>query len=417
MKIESLEQHVQSAAAIRYRARLQPAGGPGDKVFPPTYEGGRYAEERRRIDGQLIDCVHLDSVQSQANRMEEALLEAVREERITLPLVEVDFPAKAEVLQAGLEPDSEEWRALEDLKSVGVITSLDAPHRLAYAIIRDSYLNAVRYPQTPEAQRWIGSGQADATGLFSEGPNALVFGIWFNPTGGAGNKGNMGTKFQRVIVSELVGINCSKGSKCALRIDPVSIESNAGPLYWVDEETGEWTLDAKGPDGQARAKVGGKGRPSEVVHGNIPTALNTETGGVTVDYALQTTVLSLAALRKLHFPVAGKAHTDAAARTVLAALGLAAAVLSNARGASLRSRCDLVPEPDGASWEVVKADGTTESFTLTPDEACTLLNDAVAKAKKAGLPWREKPLTLLPSDGLAELVKRSRQLTSQKKGE
>ena len=129
MKIESLEQHVQSAAAIRYRARLQPAGGPGDKVFPPTYEGGRYAEERRRIDGQLIDCVHLDSVQSQANRMEEALLEAVREERITLPLVEVDFPAKAEVLQAGLEPDSEEWRALEDLKSVGVITSLDAPHR------------------------------------------------------------------------------------------------------------------------------------------------------------------------------------------------------------------------------------------------------------------------------------------------
>jgi CRISPR-associated protein Csb1 len=36
-----------SAAAFRLRLRLEPAGGPGDKVFPPTYEGGRYATEER----------------------------------------------------------------------------------------------------------------------------------------------------------------------------------------------------------------------------------------------------------------------------------------------------------------------------------------------------------------------------------
>lgn len=36
-----------TAAAFRCVTEYQPAGGPGDKVFPPTYEGGKYAEEER----------------------------------------------------------------------------------------------------------------------------------------------------------------------------------------------------------------------------------------------------------------------------------------------------------------------------------------------------------------------------------
>lgn len=35
------------APAIRCRSRLQPAGGPGTKVFPPTHAGGVYAMEKR----------------------------------------------------------------------------------------------------------------------------------------------------------------------------------------------------------------------------------------------------------------------------------------------------------------------------------------------------------------------------------
>lgn len=38
-----------TAAAFRCRRTLQPAGGPGDKVFPPTYAGAVYAVEERRI--------------------------------------------------------------------------------------------------------------------------------------------------------------------------------------------------------------------------------------------------------------------------------------------------------------------------------------------------------------------------------
>lgn len=71
-----------TAAAFRCRRRLQPAGGTGDKGFPPTYAGAVYAVEERRVrdaDGaeSVVPCVLLDSVQSQANRMEEALQEAV----------------------------------------------------------------------------------------------------------------------------------------------------------------------------------------------------------------------------------------------------------------------------------------------------------------------------------------------------
>ena len=40
-----------SAAAFRCRRRLQPGGGEGDKVFPPTFAGAVYAMERRKLAG------------------------------------------------------------------------------------------------------------------------------------------------------------------------------------------------------------------------------------------------------------------------------------------------------------------------------------------------------------------------------
>ena len=57
-------------------------GGAGDKVFPPTYavaEGAenKYAIEERRMPGtgEIVRSVVLDSVASQANRFELALLD------------------------------------------------------------------------------------------------------------------------------------------------------------------------------------------------------------------------------------------------------------------------------------------------------------------------------------------------------
>jgi CRISPR-associated protein Csb1 len=128
LSLEELKQAVTgTAAAFRCVTEYPPVGGSGDKVFPPTYQGGRYAVEKRRLPGESepVVCVLLDSVQSQANRMEMALLEMWERKQIPLPVVAVDF-------------------ADCGLPKVLRITSLEAPHRIADALLRDSFLDASR---------------------------------------------------------------------------------------------------------------------------------------------------------------------------------------------------------------------------------------------------------------------------------
>jgi CRISPR-associated protein Csb1 len=64
MDLEKLRSAVISnAAAFRRITRLLPAGGLGSKVFPPTYSGGVYAQEKRRLaDDKIVNTVLLDSV-------------------------------------------------------------------------------------------------------------------------------------------------------------------------------------------------------------------------------------------------------------------------------------------------------------------------------------------------------------------
>src|SRR5690606_11882499 len=95
-------------------------------------------------------------------------------------------------------------------------------------------------------------------------------------------------------------------------------------------------------------------------------------GGVTMSYALQTSVLSLAQLRRLRFPTADgqrDAQRDAAARTVLAALGLAAVALSRQSGCDLRSRCVLVPADDDSRLELVANASDVQALRLSADDA------------------------------------------------
>jgi len=77
---EALARH----AAFRRVRRLQPVGGVGDKIFPPTYPAARQNDpprhvfERRRVDGREAWCVLVDSVQSQAvGELEEVIISEV----------------------------------------------------------------------------------------------------------------------------------------------------------------------------------------------------------------------------------------------------------------------------------------------------------------------------------------------------
>ncbi len=401
------------AVAIRGTATLEPAGGPGDKVFPPSHSvdknerkpGAKYAFEKRRIDGRDVDCVLIDSVQSQANRMEEALQMLWADKRIALPVITVDFSVAA--------PD------------VGVVTSLTAPHRVADALLRDSLDAEGKLFRLSEIGRSFTDATAkNAAPLFKVCPTGLVFGLWDS----TGPKGGKGAKFARTVISEIVGLDAVCGAKTASRIDPAGIETASGVLYIKKHDPiapmKTWTLDPAEAqlDGKEPLKWGskldkngkwkqGSGKPSEANHSNIPPTIDTLAGGVTIDSASHTVVLSLAALRKLSFGVG-----DVEARTLLAALALLGVLAAESRGHDLRSRCLLVPKEGKAlKLQMVRRDGKSEDVSLDLDGAVALFNAAVAALPEA-LRFSTKPgeplATLTPSPKLADLVKKSRELAA-----
>ncbi len=371
-------------AAIRRTRRLQPAGGPGDKILPPTYppdQSGkppRHVYEQRRVDGELKDCVLLDSVASQANRLEEVLVSAVREDGLALPMLEVDF-------------------AGTDIADLGRISAMEAPHRVFDAIIRDS-----RHEGTPFGDSALGKALKQArtdraTTMLENAPAALLFGAW-NSTG---EGGGLGAKFPRCITSEIVGIDAAQGQTVGSRLDPLGTSRDV--TVYVDENR-NWALDPKDLDTKNPRQV----RPSEINHSNVMPSV--EPRGVTLDHARHSAVLTLAGLRRLRFPDNDGAHTaerDRAGRAVLAAMGLLALTRQDRAGYALRSRCDLVPEEPG-TFELVRRDGSVEPLDLDADSARTLYDDAVAEARRAGFAWSPNPVRLTPEDRLVELVRKSR---------
>src|ERR1035437_5376043 len=277
-------------AAIRRVTRMEALG---EKTFPPTYEGGEYATEQRQVrnaDGtvQTVETVLLDSVQSQANRMEMALLRAYDNGRLKMPLLAVDFKGD------GSDPI---------LAEIGRLTALEAPHRMCDAIFRDALYEGQPFRTVGLGERLNAAKPANATVVFELCPTALIFGFWDS----TGPRGGLGAKVQRALVSEIVGYQTTKeGKRPASRIDPLQIENNV-EIY--AKQGGGWTCNPT----EARTDTTGQAvrlKPSEINHGNVTPSFRHEDkakksvlnhGGVTLAYAEQQTVLSLAALRRLRF--------------------------------------------------------------------------------------------------------------------
>jgi len=332
--------------------------------------------------------------------MELALQEAVDAGQARLPLVEVDFSEHDPT--GDLEADLEAKRLID---AVGKITSLQVPHRLADAILRDSELDGrpFRHSETGKALNTV--SLANATPLFELCPTALLFGMWDS----TGPKGGLGPKFERAVVSEIVGIGAEVGDLLrGVRRDPLEVRAAVKVEKNVD---GSWVV--------TDPKTKGAVSPSEINHSSVPYPKRRDQksddnyyAGVTLEYAEQVTTLSLIALRRLRFPVNGENNetADEAARTLLTTLGLSAATLAFENGVGLRSRSLLWP--DGPMiWELRERPGAEpRSFELTGEQAIALLNEAIAAAKQAGLTWREEPVPLKPSGPLLELVRKSQNL-------
>ena len=386
---------------------LQPAGGEGDKVFPPSYAvDGRadhkYAVEERQVGGsdKVSITVLLDSVASQANRAELALLDGWERGELIFPVPYVDF--------------SNDGGATDYEK----LTVLEAPHRLADAIFRDSLLDGTLFRLSDIGRAVTHATPRNATDMFRYSPTSLLFGMWDS----TGPKGGLGSKFQRAYVSEIVGFDASIGKKVGSRIDPLQIEKVTPDdrLYNSADPNEVWTDDSEQAERDKKGNLvhasrgsesGEAGQPSKINHGNFPPNIDAQAGGVTISSALQTTVISFAALRKLRCKDYGR-EAEIAMHTAVSALGIAAIAYQYEMDFDLRSRCLLLPthpprlellSRDGSAGEVVEVDRAN---------AIKILMTAAEQATAAGIGWETDDIRLVPAPKLLELIRRSRKVSA-----
>ncbi len=382
-------QYLHSAhAGLRVRVDLQPAGGSGDKFLPPTYEGGSYAEEERLLNGQMEKTVLVNSVASEAARLEAALKQGLEEKEVNFPVVSLKIDG---------------W---------GTLYELDLAHRLFDAYLLHSEVNGNPFWES-EAGREVHSFERPAaTGLYRHSPVTLLFGGW--DTHSLTDKSRSWRfRFPRTLVSEIVAYGISpQGKGVSSKGDPFNL---TGTIY--EAQQGTWTpaqAAAKKDDNGQPVKFQKTGQPSILGFGQITPSFVKEDGtgkpgGYTAREIRQIAVLSFPALRRLRFPGEPGGSNDEerneAARAVLAAMGLYAISKAHTEGHWLRSRCHLVAQ-GVPELEFIRADGAVEKLSLPePKVAAGALKAAIAAAERKGLEWRKQPLVAKPSQPLIELIR------------
>ena len=332
---------------------LESIGGPDDLISPPTYaqpkneeKAPRYVTSKRRDEhGRELEVILLDSPASQANRMEEGLLELLRSKRIHLPVHELQVP------------------------ELGVLTDLEMPHRVYDATIQTATVKGTdkSYKQSAVCKAIRSSSRKDATGLIEHAPLVLVFGGWDSHSDVRTDSWQ--GRYEKAIWSKIIAIDTNRMERPGGRLDPLGLPSEDR----VDLGRGRKALSSQGL-GTVPASVGPNNRIS-----------------VTMDHAEQRSVLSLGALRRLGF---GSEERNTAARTYLAALGMLAIEMLHQHGKHLRSECSLVDVAGEANsrWRLRPGDEELEGVTV--DACIQTLTDAEKGLEAAGFTVRQNPIQL-----------------------
>lgn len=353
-------------AAIRIHAEYAPQAGRTTKVFPPTYlpaDGTKYHFEERWEGDERVTVVMLDSIQSQANRAERALLD----EAASLGLPQI-------LLEAELAD-----RTVR-------ISNLDAPHRSRDAYFLDSEVDGIPFDQTPVGQALRSVTADDATSALRYAPFDLVYGVWDSHRGQ-----RVPVKFPRNYTSEMLGWHAVAGKRAATKGDQLNLPGNSAV------STKEWRPSmTSGQRKKAQVEL------NELGHGMIPGQPDAEAGGVSARSITRGAVLSLTGLARLHFPVADGDATSVG-RAALAAIALLGDRLAFARaGLNLRSGSDLVLVSDQMEW--VQTGGVTEPLELSAAEARELLSMASERLASAGIAWSAEPVLVQPSGRLRKVI-------------
>jgi CRISPR-associated protein Csb1 len=374
--IEVLRDALDRGSVLRLRLKLEPAGA-GGLIYPPTYEQGKHIFRDAWVDGEQRKVVVLDSPQSQANRIELALLDAHRRGDIAYPDIEISIPA----------PKGEERYSV-----------LQLSHRAYDAALLLAMQGDVPFKNTKVGEAIYGARLERATGLYTHAPIMLALGGWDSHSGG----GPLSAKIPRAVTSEIIGVDALPAQRGAVKFDPMDIRKGAGPLYESKDRERMFELDAKA------AANNKKKNPSDFGLGNVPAFGER---GASIRYAEQTSLVSLAAVRRLRFEGADgtpDAERDRAGQAVVVALGLYGLLAQMESGYFLRSGCDLLPVADPMLEIIGRSLAEAEPCAISAEAAKVSLMEALAMAEEHGLAWRKEVLLLTADDRLRRLVELSR---------
>ena len=316
-QINAFADNTNGSVALHLRQSLLPVEGRGSIIFPPTYA----TENRQDKPGYNIDelsdgtkTATIDSVGSQANRMEPVFLKA----RVGQP----ENPRARLVPQIEIEYDNQ--------KSVSI---LEAGHRLGDAVIRSTELK----------NEACGAFEAlldndDVAPLAKLAPTSLVFGVW-------DSRGTQ-ARLPRIVQSTIRADDVSKLTRSA-QYNPTLDYAELAVFAEEKSET------AQGIPKDNLAKRGFVHVPAVRTHGGIIAK-----GPIRRDVTV-----NLVALRRLN----GE-NGQALRRYVL---GLALVAATAPLDGFLRAGCLLTLDPDDAGvWQAVARDGTRETISL--DEGIAL---------------------------------------------
>ena len=343
---------------------LQPLGGCGDTIAPPTFaqtqgeeKGPRYVWSERRIDGETVKTCLLDSPASQANRIEESILDLVQSRKITLPLHRMNVP------------------------NIGALTDLELPHRAYDAAIGTATLaDGSRWDRSEVARQIRNASRKNAAALLEHAPLILVLGGWDSHSGTAANAWQ--GRHEKAVWSKIVAVDAFKMNRPGGRLDPMGLPSSEK----VDLGGGTKKLVDQGL---------GVVPPSMEKFPRLSIAMR---------HAEQRSVISFGVIRRLGFGGNGK---DSAARNFLAALGILGLAALHRNGGHLRSECDLVCErTDG--WRIRRDDAPDEAISgITVESALQVVNEARARFPSSGLAFRTEPIVLTVHKNLVAAMGRS----------
>ena len=256
---------------------LAAAGGPEASVAPARFvakgqQGAVYAYERRYVDGQPCQVVIIDSKQSQLNRAETALQQALDDGNAALkrlPHVAVAY----------------EHEGVTEL-----YTDLMLPHRAYDGHVRAGTVGGVAVTQMPEYRAVRNATPANARALLEFSPITLVFGGW-----DASRRSRQG-RWRSALVGEIIGVLAdqhadtrSPAMRGGARVDPVAMQVNLdGPTLKAFAEAQKDELSGGNYDAiikaAAKPKEGGISA-SALGLGGIPPSLDQLAGraGVLAD--------------------------------------------------------------------------------------------------------------------------------------